>query len=48
MSAVARLAEQNLVPTYIEFDPSKWFYGAGVLTVLLLLLWIVTRINIDR
>ena len=48
MSAVARLAESVSVPTVITFDPSKWFYGAGVLSVLLLLLWLVTRINIDR
>ena len=29
-------------------EPSKWYFGAGTLAVFLLLLWIVTRINIDR
>ena len=28
--------------------PAKWYFGAGTLAVFLLLLWIVTRINIDR
>jgi hypothetical protein len=28
--------------------PSKWYFGAGTLAVFLILLWIVTRINIDR
>jgi hypothetical protein len=27
---------------------SKWYFGAGTLAIFLLLLWIVTRINIDR
>jgi hypothetical protein len=28
--------------------PSKWYFGAGTLAVFLILLFIVTRINIDR
>ena len=48
MSAVARLAESVSVPTVITFDPTKWFYGGLALLVLLALLVIVTRFNLDR
>ena len=48
MSAVARLAESVSVPTVITFDPSKWFYGGLTLLVLLALLIIVSRFNLDR
>ena len=48
MSAVARLAETTAVPTIIEFDPTKWFYGGLALLVLLALLVIVSRFNLDR
>ena len=48
MSASALLAEVNLEPTFIEFDPSKWFYGAAALVVFLVLLVVVTRFNMDR
>jgi hypothetical protein len=45
---LAHLAEEKILPTFIEFDPNKWFYGIGVLVVFLLLLVVVTRFNIDR
>ena len=48
MSAVARLAENVSVPTVITFDPTKWFYGGAALLVLLALLIVVSRFNIDR
>jgi len=48
MSAVARLAESVSVPTVITFDPSKWFYGGLTLLVLVALLIIVSRFNLDR
>jgi len=48
MSAVARLAESVSVPTVITFDPTKWFYGGLALLVLLALLVIVSRFNLDR
>jgi len=48
MSAVARLAESVSVPTVITFDPTKWFYGGLTLLVLLALLIIVSRFNLDR
>jgi len=48
MSAVARLAESVSVPTVITFDPSKWFFGGLALLVLLALLVIVSRFNLDR
>jgi hypothetical protein len=50
MSAAAQLAEhESWVPTLIQFDPTKWFYGGAALVVLLLLLFVVTRFHIfDR
>jgi hypothetical protein len=48
MSAVARLAESVSVPTVITFEPSKWFFGGAVLLVLLALLVVVSRFNLDR
>jgi len=48
MSAVARLAESVSVPTVITFDPSKWFFGGLMLLVLVALLIVVTRFNLDR
>jgi hypothetical protein len=48
MSAVARLAESVAVPTVITFEPSKWFFGGVSLLVLLALLVVVTRLNLDR
>jgi hypothetical protein len=48
MSAVARLAESVSVPTVITFDPTKWFYGGLTLLVLVALLIIVSRFNLDR
>jgi len=48
MSAVARLAETTAVPTIIEFDPTKWFYGGAALVVFVLLIVVVTRFNLDR
>jgi len=48
MSAVARLAENVSVPTVITFDPTKWFFGGVALLVLLVLLVVVTRFNLDR
>ena len=47
MSAVARLAEA-VSPTVITFDPTKWFFGGTALVVLLGLLVVVTRFNVDR
>ncbi|HET7901240.1 MAG TPA: hypothetical protein VFL59_08620 [Candidatus Nanopelagicales bacterium] len=47
MSAVQQVKD-SVVPTYIEFDPGKWFYGIGALVVFLLLLIVVTRFNLDR
>jgi hypothetical protein len=43
MSAVAQLSE-----TVISFDPSKWFFGGVCLLVLVTLLVVVTRFNLDR
>ena len=48
MSAVARLAENYSVPTLITFEPTKWFFGGVTLLVLLGLLVVVTRFNMDR
>ena len=48
MSAVARLAENVSVPTVITFDPGKWFFGGATLLVLLVLLVVVSRFNLDR
>jgi len=48
MSAVARLAENVSVPTVITFEPSKWFFGGATLLVLLVLLVVVSRFNLDR
>ncbi|HEY5134552.1 MAG TPA: hypothetical protein VIJ41_02080 [Candidatus Nanopelagicales bacterium] len=48
MSAVARLAESVSAPTVITFDPTKWFYGGATLLVLLVLLVVVSRFNLDR
>ena len=48
MSAVARLAENASVPTVITFEPSKWFFGGATLLVLLVLLVVVSRFNLDR
>ncbi len=47
MSAVQQVKD-SVTPTFIEFDPGKWFYGIGALVVFLLLLFIVTRFNLDR
>ena len=47
MSA-AEQVKDSLVPTFIEFDPGKWFYGSGALVVFLLLLVVVSRFNLDR
>jgi hypothetical protein len=48
MSAVARLAENVSVPTVITFEPSKWFFGGVTLIVLLALVIVVSRFNLDR
>jgi len=48
MSAVARLAESVSVPTVITFEPSKWFFGGLTLLVLLTLVIVVSRFNLDR
>ena len=48
MSAVARLAESVSVPTVITFEPTKWFFGGVTLLVLVALLVVVTRFNMDR
>jgi len=42
------LAEASMEANVHEDLPSKWFFGAIALVVLLLLLFVVTRINIDR
>ena len=47
MSAVARLAESVSVPTVITFEPTKWFFGGATLLVLVVLLVVVTRFNLD-
>jgi hypothetical protein len=48
MSAVARLAESVSVPTVVTFEPSKWFFGGVTLLVLLALVIVVSRFNLDR
>ncbi len=48
MSAVARLAESISAPTVITFDPSKYFFGGVTLLVLLALVIVVSRFNLDR
>jgi hypothetical protein len=48
MSAVARLAESVSVPTVVTFEPSKWFFGGVALLVLLALVIVVSRFNLDR
>jgi hypothetical protein len=48
MSAAALLAEATTTSFEHADLPSKWFFGAIALGVLLLLLFIVTRFNIDR
>jgi len=40
--------KDSVTPTFIEFDPGKWFYGIGTLAVFLILLFVITRFNIDR
>ncbi len=45
MSSVAQLAEAAVTTT---FEPSKWFFGGLALLVLVSLLVVVTRFNIDR
>ena len=47
MSAAVEIKD-SIVPTFIEFDPGKWYYGIGTLVVFLLLLFVVTRFNLDR
>ena len=47
MSAVQQVKD-SVTPTFIEFDPGKWYYGIGTLVVFLLLLFVVTRFNLDR
>jgi hypothetical protein len=46
MSGLITLAEA-VVGEQVNM-PSKWYFGAGTLAVFLILLWIITRINIDR
>jgi phage-related holin len=50
MSAVARLAESVSVPTVLDpfNDVTKWFFGGATLLVLLLLVFLVSRFNLDR
>jgi hypothetical protein len=47
MSAAVRLAEDVTLWQPFE-DASKWFFGASILLVLVVLLIVVTRFNIDR
>jgi hypothetical protein len=48
MNAAAFLAEATMVANEHSDLPSKWAFGALALVVLLGLLFVVTRINIDR
>jgi hypothetical protein len=48
MSAAALLAEATTTSFEHADLPSKWFFGGVALAVLLLLLLIVTRFNVDR
>jgi hypothetical protein len=48
MSAAAFLAEATLVANEHSDLPSKWFFGGFALVALLALLFVVTRVNIDR
>ena len=48
MNAAAVLAEATLVANEHSDLPSKWAFGAFTLVVLLALLFVVTRVNIDR
>jgi bacteriorhodopsin len=48
MNAAAFLAEATLVANEHHDLPSKWFFGGFALVALLALLFIVTRVNIDR
>ncbi len=48
MGALAGLAEAVSTDTVITISTSKWLFGGLALTVLLLLGFLVTRINIDR
>ncbi|MEI8058364.1 MAG: hypothetical protein WCI29_13275 [Actinomycetes bacterium] len=47
MSGFMALAEA-VATQEVTTMPSKWIFGGSTLAVFLLLLWIVTRINIDR
>lgn len=46
--SVVSLAEQTVAPVYIEFDPTKWFYGIAVLAVFLIALVVVGLFNLDK
>ena len=46
MSSLITLAEV-VAGEHVDM-PSKWYFGAGTLAIFLILLWVVTRINIDR
>jgi len=48
MNAAAFLAEATMVANEHSDLPSKWAFGAFALVALLGLLFVVTRINIDR
>lgn len=48
MGTFAALAEVISTDTVISISPSKWFYGGVALIVFVLLVFVVTRLNIDR
>ncbi|MGD9957642.1 MAG: hypothetical protein AB7O74_12745 [Candidatus Nanopelagicales bacterium] len=48
MNAAAFLAEATMVANEHSDLPSKWAFGAFALVALLGLLFVVTRINLDR
>jgi hypothetical protein len=49
MNAALVLAQAAVTETEAHSNlPSKWAFGAVALVVLLLLLFIVTRLNVDR
>ena len=48
MNGALVLAEATMEANLHEELPSKWAFGGAALVVLLLLLFIVTRINLDR